>query len=202
MSNNDLRYIKTEELIRNAFFACCSERTIEEIHIKDICAKARISRNAFYGHYENKYQLLEAVYKDVEKNMLEDLTPEIISSLSRDATYTVHEWCIRSVNRERDLLKILAKSSQPRFREMIHSVFIDGTLRAVFTNTELIDQDPSLRMSKMYIADGLVSIILAWLNEPEPIGEQELIDYLYDISHAAAAYFYRQLDSHPQISRR
>ena len=55
MSVHDLRYVKTEELIRKAFLSCCAEHTIEEIHTKDICAKARISRNAFYGHYENKY---------------------------------------------------------------------------------------------------------------------------------------------------
>lgn len=201
MSIHDLRYVKTEELIRNAFLSCCSENTIEDIHIKDICARARISRNAFYGHYENKYQLLEEVYADVRRRMLADLTPEIITNLSKDAMYGVSEWCIRSVHKNRSLLKILAKCSEGRFREMICSVFIDATLQAVFTHTEEIDRDIMLKMSKAYISDGLTSIILIWLNEPDQIDEKQLIDFLYDISHLSAAYFYRLLDKRPGISR-
>ena len=202
MSVHDLRYVKTEELIRKAFLSCCAEHTIEEIHTKDICAKARISRNAFYGHYENKYQLLDAVYADVQKNMLADLTAEIISCLSKDGMHGVCEWCIRSVSRNRDLLKILAKSSEHHFRNMIRTVFIDSTLEAVFTNIHLIDENPVLILSRNYIVDGLTSVILTWFNEAEEADEQTLVNHLYEISHLSAAYFYRQLDHTPGISRR
>lgn len=202
MSVHDLRYVKTEELIRKAFLACCSEHTIEEIHTKDICAKARISRNAFYGHYENKYQLLEAVYGDVQKEMLNDLTPEIISSLSKNGMNGVCEWCIRSVAKNRELLKILATSSEHHFRNMIRTVFIDTTLDKVFANTELIDEDPALILSRNYIADGLTSTVLTWFNKADDVDEEYLIEHLYEISHQAAEYFYKQLDDKPGITRR
>ncbi len=202
MTVKDLRYIKTEELIRNAFLSCCSERTIEEIHIKDICARARISRNAFYGHYDSKYSLLEAVYNEVEKRMIDDLNEEIISNLSKDAMYRTSEWCIRSVNKNRSLLKILAKCSETRFRDMVRRVFIDETLHAVFNRTELIEQDQVLKMSRACISDGLTSIIMIWLDEPDSLSEKELCDYLYDITHSAAGYFYKLLDNKEGISRK
>lgn len=202
MSIHDLRYVKTEELIRSAFLSCCREHTVEEIHIKDICAAARISRNAFYGHYESKYQLLEAIYEDVKKRMLDDLTPEIIRNLSRDAMYGVSEWCINSVDKNRDLLKVLARCSEGHFRDLIRSVFIDATLEAVFRNTEEIERDILLRMSKAYISDGLTSIILIWLEDPEKMDAKQLTAFLYDISHLAAVFFYKQIDRRAKIARR
>ena len=89
MNQSDLRYIKTEDLIKQAFLSCASEYDIQDVHIKDICAKARISRNAFYSHYENKYQVLEQICRETEERMLNELNPEIIKMLSNNTMYSV-----------------------------------------------------------------------------------------------------------------
>lgn len=202
MNTRDLRFVKTEELIRSAFLSCACENTIENIHIKDICAKARISRNAFYSHYETKYDLLEAVYQDVERKILEELTPEIITNLSAGSIYDTTGWCIKTVDENREILRILSKCSQTRFREMISRTFLDGTLTAVYSGISAVENDTLLQLSRGYITDGLSGILTYWLEDSSCISREELAGMLTDISKGAVEYFYRKLDENRNVERR
>ena len=202
MKTKDLRYVKTEDLIRDAFLSLAEKDTFENIHIKDICAKARISRNAFYGHYETKYQLLDRIIEDAENRMLESLTSEMIQNLKDNIMHGVSEWCIQVVYDNRDLLRILSGSAPDHFRAMIRHVFIDSTLKELYTGTDYIQKDVILRMSEAYISDALTSIIQIWLEDTSKISVSELTDLLYDISHTSAAFFYQKLDENRHIKRK
>ncbi len=202
MNIKDLRYIKTEELIRSAFLKLAEKNTIENIHIKDICAEANISRNAFYGHYESKYELLEKICEDASKEMLSSLTESTVQSLRENLMYGVTEWCIRVVYENRTLLKILAKSSPRHFQAMIRDVFIRSTLEKLYTGTEYIQKDMILKLSAAYITDALISIIQIWLEDTSKISVGELTEFLHAISHNAAAFFYSKMDENKNIKRR
>ena len=202
MKTTDLRYIKTEELIINAFLYYAAKYNMEDIHIKDICNKARISRNAFYGHYDNKYQVLDTVFRLVRNRMLEKYTPGIVENLSRNSMKDVSKWCAKAVIDNRRELQILARCTEKNFRELIREVFITGTLRSIYEHTEEICRDPILHMLEAYITDGLISIILVWLESPDTITETEFADCLYDISHDSIAYFYRRLDESGKVKRK
>ena len=59
MNKNDLRYQKTETLIKDAFFKQITAKEIKDIRVKDLCDKAQISRKTFYDHYEDIYDLAQ-----------------------------------------------------------------------------------------------------------------------------------------------
>ncbi|WP_429951338.1 TetR/AcrR family transcriptional regulator [Enterococcus sp. AZ101] len=60
----DLRYIKTEELIQQSLILLLKTHySIEKITVKDICAHARIGRSTFYTHYLDKFDLFEKTIK-------------------------------------------------------------------------------------------------------------------------------------------
>lgn len=61
MKENDLRYIKTERAIREAFFALLEEGEFEKITVKDITERALINRNTFYLHYKDKFDLINSI---------------------------------------------------------------------------------------------------------------------------------------------
>ncbi len=202
MKATDLRYIKTEELIIDAFMFFAAQYGMEDIHIKDICNKARISRNAFYGHYENKYQVLDTVFRITRNKMLDRYTRDIARNLARNSMKDVSRWCVRAVHDNETELRILARCSKKYFRELIREVFISGTLRSIYDHTEEIRKDTRLRMIEAYISDGLTSMILVWLEHPDEITEEQFADSLYEISHDAVEYFYQKLDASKIVSRK
>ena len=53
----DLREIKTQRSIRNAFLQLRSEKPLERIRVKELAELAEISKGTFYLHYHDVYDL-------------------------------------------------------------------------------------------------------------------------------------------------
>ncbi|WP_321387283.1 TetR/AcrR family transcriptional regulator [uncultured Enterococcus sp.] len=58
MSVKDVRYKRTEYLLSRSLFNLLEEKTFNEIKISELASKAGVSRQAFYSHYEDKYDFL------------------------------------------------------------------------------------------------------------------------------------------------
>ena len=64
MNTTDLRVVKTEQQIENAFLALLSEKSYRAITVQDILDKALINRSTFYRHYTSKAALAEKMVAD------------------------------------------------------------------------------------------------------------------------------------------
>ena len=52
---------KTELAIANAFIDLLKIKTFEDIHINEICKKAKVTKVTFYNHFSNKQYLLNKI---------------------------------------------------------------------------------------------------------------------------------------------
>ena len=59
----DLRFTRTERMIREAFLHLLTERDYDEIRVKQIAERADINRKTFYSHYEGKEELYEKMVR-------------------------------------------------------------------------------------------------------------------------------------------
>ena len=57
----DLRIEKTEKAIKNAFMELRSKKPLEKISVRELCTLACINKSTFYSHYEDIYQLSDAL---------------------------------------------------------------------------------------------------------------------------------------------
>ncbi len=73
---NDLRYMKTENLIRNTFCDMLREMDYAQITIKELTDRAMINRKTFYLHYNSLDELLGRLQTDIYAQVLE-LTADI-----------------------------------------------------------------------------------------------------------------------------
>lgn len=66
----DLRIVKTQRSIMNAFKELLSEKSFEDITVKEICTRAETRRATFYTHYEDKYDLFNSLIKDIRESFV------------------------------------------------------------------------------------------------------------------------------------
>lgn len=64
IKNEDLRVIKTKELIKDSFFELIGEKGYSKVTVTDITKKANINRNTFYLHYVDKEDLVDQIIMD------------------------------------------------------------------------------------------------------------------------------------------
>ena len=69
----DLRIQKTRRNIFNAFIELREKYPLERITVKELCERAQISKQTFYLHYHDMYDLSEQIEASMITEMLADL---------------------------------------------------------------------------------------------------------------------------------
>lgn len=202
MNKFDLRFQKTEELIISAFLKIAAKTKFEQIRIKDICAEAMISRNAFYAHYADKYELLESICDDLQKRMSAGLTPVILKEMANHRLNESTGWCIQMIYENREILRILSHCVRDRLRRLLQDVFIAGTLKALYENPEEIRNDPLLSMGTMAVSDLLVGSAIEWLEKTDEVPREEMINFVRLYMHEPCIILYRKISQNPNIRER
>ena len=75
MNKQDLRVIKTLDIIQTTFREMICEMNYEDISIKELCERARINRKTFYNHYES----LDDLLKEMQNEIVQQFTSQSIS---------------------------------------------------------------------------------------------------------------------------
>lgn len=70
----DLRYIKTEKIIRNTFLEMLKEMPYEKIEIKTLAERAYINRKTFYLHYNSLSDLLNSLLEEIYEEIVQNVS--------------------------------------------------------------------------------------------------------------------------------
>ena len=78
-NTQDLRYVRTEAAIRNAFMALVAKGPVASVTASAVCKRAGISRNAFYLHHSS----VAALYAALIGELVNGIRAESIASADR-----------------------------------------------------------------------------------------------------------------------
>lgn len=68
----DKRIQKTKKYLKKTLIEILGFKPFEKITVKEICEKSQISRMTFYAHYNDKYDLVDDISKDMIKIAQDD----------------------------------------------------------------------------------------------------------------------------------
>ena len=63
----DKRIVRTKQILKQTMINMLADSPFEQISIKQLCGLAGISRVTFYTHYNDKYDLAEDIFKDMQE---------------------------------------------------------------------------------------------------------------------------------------
>lgn len=178
MNKNDLRYLKTEENIIAAFAECVQKMGFEKTTVAEICKKGRISRNTFYLHYEDKYDLLNTLYRKVEERMDNSMEEHVLVNLKKYSLRDSIEWTYSGIDENHEDILLLIKCSRDKMRELLKRAFVDTPLHKLVENYEVVSQSVQLQLIKNYTADAMVGYIETWLEHYDEISVEEIKDLM------------------------
>ncbi len=173
-TQNDLRYIKTENLIQNTFCDMLREMDYSQITIKELTNKAMINRKTFYLHYNSLDELLGKLQTDIYAQVLK-LTSDV--RLPRDLEKLVREFFLFCTNRDDITEKIIC--SQGNFsvgqspadyvmKSMFHySVSEDGLSDLAPFECNIIDA---------YLRGSIISIYSQWIADERRLPLERIIE--------------------------
>ncbi|MGZ0042326.1 TetR/AcrR family transcriptional regulator [Paenibacillus ottowii] len=162
--NKDLRIIKTQKVIRNAFIDLLDKNGFEAITVQEIANAAMINRSTFYLHYVDKYDLLQKTADQALANIIELVAPET-HIVNGELEYSSFKENIRAILKvvEDDAVLYKVLLNDPQMID-INQKFQQALMRKMdssFLNNILISRDLFLEwMTSLYM-----SVIRWWLNQ-------------------------------------
>lgn len=161
----DLRVIKTEENLRNALIFLLYKKELKEITVKDICDKAKCSRNAFYFHYQYKEDLYDAIIDNISNIIVESLIPVVPTEnmLDNMSIYTYSEKLINGFNSISDDLKSLLKNDNGELEKKITLSCYKNISSNILTFYNINDSQ-KVHLVSSYLSSSLVGFMLKMIS--------------------------------------
>ncbi|ASR48963.1 hypothetical protein B4V02_20795 [Paenibacillus kribbensis] len=160
----DLRIIKTQKVIRDAFIDLLDKSGFEAITVQEIANAAMVNRSTFYLHYVDKYDLLQKTADQALANIIELVAPEthiVDGKLEYNSFKENIRVILKVVEDDAVLYKVLL--NDPQMIE-INQKFQQTLIRKMdgsFPGNILISRDLFLEwMTSLYM-----SVIRWWLNQ-------------------------------------
>lgn len=174
MNKKDLRYIKTEEIIRKAFKECVVEKGFEQTFVSTICEKAKISRNTFYVHYVDKYDLLDTLFEELQEYFNQSFTEEIGNDLFNFKFDSSIHWYMNAVNKKWEYHKLLLDCSYEKFLDTAIETIVFRPIRKYFPQFDKrIQDDIKLHLNVKYMFYGMIAFTKIWLDHYDEISLEE-----------------------------
>lgn len=162
----DLRIRRTKKSIRDAFFELIEENGFDSVTVKDITDRALISRNTFYLHYEDKFDLLNKISNELMRKVYWRVSKDLIKikdlDFTIDCTATLLISIQQVIDEDRDLYRLLLTDPGT----VVFSEKIEKTIR---TALDLIkgDIEGISDLSIEYIITGMKGVIRYWVTHDD-----------------------------------
>lgn len=188
LNQADLRVRRTHKLLWEALMAELSERSFEEITVRDICERAMVHRTTFYAHYADKYDLLEQGMRQMVEALAagEEHLPPSAYSHEHPPAYFVRLF-EQAAQHQQFYKLMLCGEGVGRFQKLLKEYIAE---LASAKARELPPASPPLTvpiaMHAQFVAGAAVSLLAWWLENDMPLSPHQMAQYLLS-PHGTAA---------------
>ncbi len=161
-------FSKTRYLLKEALMRLLEKNSFRRIAVGDICREAMVSRSSFYGHFSDKYELLEYCLN------------EILEQQTRGgAGYTLEQKLLIMLgdiqDNSRTLHNIFMADIDPEIIQMFERIF-KRIVNAWLEQKKYIGEaeKEALRMTAAFYAGGLANVVICWVREKFSTPKEEV----------------------------
>ena len=174
----DLRVIKTKNILYNTLLEVLKEKPFEEIKVSDICNRALVNRSTFYAHYSDKYELFSSYISDLKESLISELKKNENIHTSKEYFLEMIRLFLNHIEEKKNFYSsIMVNNRNSIIMYMLYNTFNTeikeeiekkGNIRGIPVPTSFI--------SKFYLG-AVISIGMDVIENPNKYKKEELVKY-------------------------
>lgn len=174
----DLRIVKTEAALCDAFITLLSRKPFESITVQELCDAARIRRATFYTHFADIYDFFAFFVRRYQQEFVE----QSMHIQSRNFFGQMYRQTIGFLEAQQPLLRSVAKSAAfPALLDILSDTIYRHVLSHLEETSQGSEQDIRLETVAQFYAGGLVRTLRYWVDHK--MDESEKTQFLSEIDH-------------------
>ena len=177
-NKNDLRVIKTKNLLYSTLLNLMKDKPFEIIKVSDICNVAMINRSTFYAHYNDKYELFVDFINTLKQKLTEALKDNEHDRYSKEYFMKLIMILLKHFDNERDIYYPIIMSNQ-------NSIVMDILLDVIDNDINKLIEDNSSKKWKIpgkviaaFYIGGIGNLAREYIKNSTKYTEEEIIEYL------------------------
>lgn len=168
----DRRVIKTKRSIRNAFIKLLTEKSMNDISVKDIADLADVDRKTIYNYYSGVYKIMEEIEAELIDSFMRVTDYLNYENLVNDP-YRVFETLTSVINDNLELYGQLMKiDSNSQIVKKIKD-YLNEKIKSSIANGPIGDVRRAEFLSE-YITTGLIAMYQSWFNSDRSYSLEKL----------------------------
>lgn len=189
MIKNDLRYIKTEKIIKESFKKCVEKHGFEKVTVSMICEEGLISRNAFYLHFTDKYDLLDRMFDEFDAEVIKKYNDNIMYSVLKKDMFSATEQYFNAITDRREDFLFLIKCSRTRVEESIQKIIVENPIKKIIPDFDERKKDIKIALNIRYMFSAMVAYTEYWFENYDRISRSEAVFWLYKLCEQPSLLF-------------
>lgn len=155
----DLRIVKTETAIENAFLELVEEKGFENVHLVDIAQRANVNRNTIYLRYGAKEDIIASILDKSFKEQLAKLDKESLmrTRYSKRAIQNMFTTIFTVLQSKIDMYRVVL--TDPNLAGYI-DLMINEVRKMILQG---LKDDKKNKIMIEYIIKGVVGVIQTWI---------------------------------------
>lgn len=169
----DKRVIYTKKAIREVFLELLEKKGIEKVTVREICSKAKINRTTFYKYYDNPYDLMEKL----EKEVLDELVEKIKENKTTNFIDTLRITLTGIKENEATYKLVFKTCDDGEFRNRLFSLCYDENIKTI---DEIFKDDTEEEKEWIYnfIAEGCNGVLKKWFSSGMEAPVEEVVQFI------------------------
>ena len=184
MNKNDLRYIRTERAIKEAFIKAIDEYGYQKTTVSLLCQEAVVSRNAFYLHFATIEELLDSFYEDLKEDFGREY-PDF--SNIRESV----RWYIEVIDKNHELACALLKCPTVNFRNLLYEYVIRIPMKLQYEDFDEQVKNVHTQLALSYALEAMISFTRCWLEHYDTLTANEAETDLFPLCKTPTERLYQ-----------
>jgi AcrR family transcriptional regulator len=176
VNRNDPRAKKTRKYLQRAFIELLSEKDFQMITINDISERAELNRATFYGHFQDKFELLDEtldVMLEESINKWIPYNPETDETvLVRNLMLAICHWHLETKKRINRRLT-LSSSIEDHTKKKLYAIILNCLIGLEPTGHQV---KRGIEIKATIISWSIYGIVLQWSEQVDSETAETLVD--------------------------
>ena len=175
----DARVRFTKHVIRESFLEILEDVPLSRVTVKEICARADINRATFYKYYDNPYDLMDKIEKDVLDQLQEKLlafAPKGVRSLP-----DIFRVILLDMKENFEIYRIMfSENGDKKFYNQIFEFLYQDNLEVIQAFFPKLDPKKQ-EMLYYFIAEGCGGVVDRWFKGEIDQSVDDMIEFAITI---------------------
>lgn len=173
----DLRVIKTKKNLYEGLLMMMRDKPFEDIKVSDICEKTLINRSTFYDHFSDKYELLNSLINDLEKELELKLNVDYKPKNTKEYYMNLINLLFDHIDENINTYIPIIKNNNNNIAGEIFKNTLFNNVYNYIENNNYKGTIPSQIITSFYV-NAVINVCLIYFNDPKRYKKEDILLYL------------------------